>query len=342
MRKADIKKRLSILFGLITFIVLIISMMLVGVSIIVLVQFEIVEINKGAPGVLILIFLMVASMLIGMLMYLFIRRYPFMFIHEMINGMTKLKEGKYDTRIYLGETQAAKNLADTFNVLANELANTEMLRTDFVNNFSHEFKTPIVSILGFSKMLSKGDIAEEKKKEYVFAIQEEAERLTHMSTAVLTLTKIENQEILSDKSEYNLSEQIRDSVLILEKNWQDKNISFNLDFDEISVCANQELLKQVWVNLIDNAIKYSEDYSEITVKITKTDKALIQIINYGIEIPEEERERIFNKFYQIDKSHSSKGNGIGLSIAKKIIDLHQGKIYAFSNNGVTTFTVELP
>ena len=139
-----------------------------------------------------------------------------------------------------------------------------------------------------------------------------------------------------------MSEQIRDSVLILEKKWQEKNISFNLDFNEVNVFASQELLKQVWVNLIDNAIKFGEEYSEITIKITEGEKIKIEVINYGIEIPQDERERIFNKFYQVDKSHSSYGNGIGLSIAKKIVDLHEGTIFTNSSNGFTNFTVELP
>lgn len=342
MKRADIKARLSVLFSLITFIVLISSMILMAISMIILVKLEIIEIYKGVPGTLLVAFLMLASILLGMIMYLFIRKYPLMFINELINGMTKLKEGKYDTRINLGESNAAKSLSDTFNVLANELANTEMLRSDFINNFSHEIKTPMVSIQGFSRMLSKEDLSEEKKKEYIAVIQEESERLTKMTTSVLNLAKIDNQEILSDLKQYNLSEQLRDSVLMLEKKWQDKNISFNLDFGEINVIANEEMLKQVWVNIVDNAIKFSETYSEITIKIEQTNITSVQIINFGPEIPQEELTRIFNKFYQVDKSHSLEGNGIGLSIAKKIVELHQGKIFATSNNGITTFTVELP
>jgi len=337
-----LKSRISILFGMITFIVLIFSMIMVGVFVAVMVNQGVIKVKSGLSGITMLGFSMLVSVLISMIMYLFMRNLPLNPIDTLVDGMTKLKEGNYETRINLGESEAGKNIADTFNTLASELGNTEMLREDFINNFSHEFKTPIVSILGFAKMLNKSEVSEDKKREYLKAIEEEAERLTNMATGVLNLTKIENQEILTEKKEYNLSEQIRDSVLMLEKKWTDKNLSLNLDFDEVLVFANEETLKQVWVNLIDNAIKFSEEYTEITISIDSAETTRVRISNFGVEIPQEERDRIFNKFYQIDKSHSSSGNGIGLSIAKKIVELHQGTIYAQSQNGVTTFTVELP
>ncbi len=337
-----IKSRISVLFGLITFIVLTFSMIIMGVFVAVMVKNGILKISKGFSGTVLLAIFMFASVLISMIVYLFMRNLPLNPIDTLVDGMTKLKDGKYDTRIYLGESEAGKNLADTFNTLAGELDNTEMLRSDFINNFSHEFKTPIVSILGFARMLNKSDINNEKKKDYLHAIEEEAERLTNMATGVLNLTKIENQEILTDKKEFNLSEQIRDSVLILEKKWMDKNLSLNLNFDEVQIVANEEILKQVWVNLIDNAIKFSEEYTELSIVIEKLEKITVKVINYGVEIPSNEKEKIFNKFYQIDKSHSVSGNGIGLSIARKIVELHQGEIYCESKNGLTTFTVELP
>ncbi len=337
-----IKSRISVLFGMITFIVLMFSMIMMGVFVAVMVEHNMIKISKGFPGIIILAFFMFASVLISMIMYLFMRNIPLSPIDTLVDGMTKLKEGKYETRIYLGESEASKNLAETFNTLATELDNTEMLRSDFVNNFSHEFKTPIVSILGFAHILNKSEVSEDKKKEYLQAIEEEAQRLTNMATGVLNLTKVENQEILSDKKTFNLSEQIRDSVLMLEKKWNDKNLSLNLDFDEVYICAHEEMLKQVWVNLIDNAVKFSEEYTEVSIKIEKTDKLVVSISNCGLEIPQAELERIFNKFYQVDKSHSSSGNGIGLSIAKKIVELHQGKIFASSKNGINTFTVEIP
>jgi signal transduction histidine kinase len=235
-----------------------------------------------------------------------------------------------------------KEIEDTFNRMAEELEHTEMLRGDFVNNFSHEFKTPIVSIAGFAKLLKRGNLSKEQRKEYLDIIEEESLRLSEMATNVLNLTKIENQTILTDVTEYNLSEQIRSCVLLLEKRWTGKKLEMNLEFEEYTICACEELLKQVWINLLDNAIKYSPEYGFITIKIKeKESEYQISIANSGEEIPQEKRQKIFQKFYQVDESHSSAGNGVGLSIVKSVIDLHGGQVWADCENGITTFCVIL-
>jgi signal transduction histidine kinase len=224
--------------------------------------------------------------------------------------------------------------------MAEELEHTEVLRGDFVNNFSHEFKTPIVSIAGFTKLLKKGNLTEEQRAEYLDIIEEESLRLSEMATNVLNMTKIENQTILTDVTTYNLSEQMRSCVLLLEKRWTNKKLELSLEFDEYNICACEELLKQVWINLIDNSVKYSPEYGVIVIRIREEGENYhISIANSGIEIPEEKRQKIFEKFYQADESHSSAGNGIGLSIVKSVIDLHGGKVWVECKNGITTFHV---
>jgi signal transduction histidine kinase len=227
--------------------------------------------------------------------------------------------------------------------MAEELEHTEMLRGDFVNNFSHEFKTPIVSITGFTKLLKHGNLSEEETQEYLDIIEEESLRLSAMATNVLNMTKVENQTILTNVSSYNLSEQIRSCVLLLENRWTNKNIEFNLEFDEHEISANEELLKQLWMNLIDNAVKYSPEYGFVTIKIRAEEEFYqVSIANAGIEIPKEKQKKIFEKFYQADESHSTEGNGIGLSIVKYVTELHSGEVSVESTKGITTFTVKLP
>ena len=180
-------------------------------------------------------------------------------------------------------------------------------------------------------------------KEYLDIIEEEALRLSAMATNVMNMTKVENQTILTDITKFNLSEQIRSSVLLLENAWTKKNIELSPEFDEYEIFANEELLKQIWINLLDNAIKFSPEYGMIVIKIMdEGENYQISIANEGPEIPPESQKKIFDKFYQADESHSSEGNGIGLAIVKRVVELHYGDIDAECRNGITTFYVELP
>ncbi len=295
---------------------------------------------------LMLIFIGVSTIVAFGLVMLF-GKFPLKPVNQLINEMNRLASGDFEARLHFGKVlskhKTFKEIEESFNELAEELENTEMLRSDFVNNFSHEFKTPIVSISGLAKLVNKGNLSEEQKKEYLIAIEEESLRLATMATNVLNLTKVENQTILSDVTKFNLSEQIRTSVLLLENEWSKKDIELNLDFDEVEIEANEALLKQVFINLIDNAIKFSPAGATVSVEIKLLEKRYaISITNTGVEIPKEKINNIFSKFYQADESHASKGNGIGLAIVKKIVDLHSGKISVESGNNQTTFTVYLP
>ena len=227
--------------------------------------------------------------------------------------------------------------------MASDLDGIEMFRNDFINNFSHEFKTPLVSITGFAKLLAKGNLSEEQKREYLLAIEEESARLSYLATNVLKLTKVENQMILSDLSTFNLSEQIRSAVLLLEREWSEKKLELDLDFDDYEIEANEELLKEIWINLFDNAVKFTPRCGTVSISIdAKDENYIVTVSNTGSTIHEEKRERIFKKFYQTDESHATKGNGIGLAIVKKIVDLHSGEITVKSENELTSFVVLLP
>lgn len=264
-----------------------------------------------------------------------------------VNAMDSLASGNYAVRLkfksLFAKTKIAKNFEKSFNSMAAELQKTEMLRSDFVNNFSHEFKTPIVSISGFAKLLKHGGLTPEQQKEYIEIIEEESLRLSYMATNVLSLTKIENQVILTDISSFNLSEQIRNSVLLLQSKWEKKNLELILDFDEYYVNAHEEMLKQVWINLVDNAVKFTPENGKIEIDIRKQGQIItVSVINTGEPISEEKIPLIFNKFYQGDESHTSEGNGIGLAIVKHVVNLHHGEIKVKSQNGTTCFKLILP
>ncbi len=339
---------LTLMFSFAIFIILFLAIGLTVGIIYLLVCLKAIPAYEGnafeiTPLLLYVIFI---SLLLGFGISMLLVRFPLKPFNSVISMMNRLASGDFKARIKLSKPlssiAAYVEMEESFNKMAYELENTEMLRSDFINNFSHEFKTPIVSISGFAKLLKKGNLTEEQKKEYIDIIEEESIRLSEMATKVLNLTKIENQTILSDCNIFNLSEQIRNCVLLLENKWTDKSIEFNLDFSEYEIYANEEMLKQVWINLIDNAIKFSSEYSSIDIKIEENEKKLItSITNIGSHIPKSEQKNIFRKFYQADKSHASYGNGVGLAIVKKIIGLHKGEINVESENDFTTFIVTL-
>ena len=350
MKRIERKQRLALtmLFSSVVFCFFIMTMLIVGGAIIFLVQKGILKHGSDVPRVEHLIInIMIASVTLGSILTAVTSRIPLKPVNSFINAMNRLASGDYKARLHFGKFfdkhPTAIELTESFNHMAEELEKTEMLRSDFINNFSHEFKTPIVSIAGFAKLLKQGNLTEEQKAEYINIIEEESLRLAAMATNVLNLTKIENQTILTETSEFNLSEQIRNCVLLLENKWNKRRILPDLAFDEYTVYANEEMLKEVWINLLENAIKYSDEGGTVKVDITEIEsRLLVSITNKGEGIPEEAKEYIFRKFYQVDESHSSPGNGIGLAIVKRIVELHGGDITVSSGNRKTVFTVSLP
>ena len=339
---------LTLLFAIVIFCTVVVAVLLSGIVLYLLIHFGIIA-AKGdylTDARHVIWYMGFICVCVGSVLTMLTTTILLQPLQRMIRKIRSLASGDYKTRIHfgnpLGKHPTFAALSESFNLLAEELENTEMLRGDFVNNFSHEFKTPIISIAGFTKLLKKGNLNEEQKKEYLDIIEEESLRLSYMATNVLNLTKIENQSILTDITEFNLSEQIRSSVLLLENRWAKKHLEFSLEFDECEIRANEELLKQVWINLIDNAIKFSPEYGLIEVKIKEMQETYkVSVTNAGEEIPEECMDKIFNKFYQADESHASEGNGVGLAIVKKIVELHKGYVTVNSTNELTVFEITL-
>lgn len=342
------KNRMSLtaLFSAVAFFVMFLSLSITTVAVFLLYKIRILPDAGSASGALWLLFFMAtASLIIGTVTAIFVMKFPLKPLNRLINHMNRLAAGDFKTRLHFGKRlsslPAFSELEGSFNKLAEELDSTEMLRSDFINNFSHEFKTPIVSIAGFAKVLKRGKLDEKQREEYISIIEEESMRLSYMATNVLNLTKVENQTILTGQSRFNLSEQIRSAVLLLENEWSRKGVEIDLELEEYGIEANEELLKQVWINLLDNAVKFSPEGGRVGISADrKEDELIVSISNEG-EIREEHIDKLFRKFYQADRSHSAKGNGIGLAIVKHVVELHGGRVTVKSADGKVTFCVAL-
>lgn len=265
-------------------------------------------------------------------------------IRSVIDATSRVAKGDFDIEIPQIGVPEVDELANSFNKMAQDLSGIETLRSDFVNNFSHEFKTPIVSIRGFAKLLKQPDISEEERAEYLDIIITESQRLADLSTSVLYLSKVENMEIMGEKETFLLDEQIRRTVLLLEPKWSAKQLELDIELESIQLYGNESMLQQVWVNLLDNAIKNVAEAGHLNVTLYRdANYAICNLQDDGCGMEEETIDHIFDKFYQGDTSHAKQGNGLGLPLVKKIIELCGGSIQVQSTPGEgSLFVVKLP
>ncbi len=264
---------------------------------------------------------------------------------EQINEATKkVALGEYDIELESKREDEIGELTNNFNKMTRGLKSTENLQKEFINNVSHEIKTPVSSIEGFAKFLKDKNLTDEEREEYTNIIIEEAKRLESLTGKILKLSKLNNQEVITNKQEIDIAEQIRKAISLLEPKWSKKDIKINVSLDEKVFLGDEDLIYQVWVNIIDNAIKFSNEGGSIDIKVYEKDKNIIvEIKDHGIGMKEEELEKVYDRFYQIDKSHSKEGSGLGLAIVKRIVELSEGKIEIKSKeNKGTTVTVKLP
>lgn len=256
----------------------------------------------------------------------------------------EISKGNFNIELPIPSDFELGTLTAKFNKMVKELNSIETLRNDFISNVSHEIKTPIATIQGFSNLLLDNDLSDEDKKEYLNIIISETDRVSSLTSNILKLTKLETQEIITDKKYFSLDEQLRHSVLLLQRDFIKKNLEIEINLDEIKIYNNEDLLQQVWLNLLSNAIKFTKDGGKITIQLMDIEDSVnVKISDNGIGIKAENLNLIFDKFYQEDKSHSSNGNGLGLPLVKRIVNLCGGSIRVKSivNKG-SSFTVELP
>lgn len=264
---------------------------------------------------------------------------------KLVEALGQVSKGNFD--VELEEDSHAPDLANvskSFNVMVRELRRTETVHNDFVANVSHEFKTPIAAIEGYATLLQDEDLSKDERDAFIAKILYNTTRLSTLTGNILKIARLEKQEIVLEKSHFFLDEQIRQALLLHETRWVEKNLEVDIDLDLQEYYWNEELLMQVWVNIFDNAIKFTPKNGTILARLRKVDNSIIvDISDTGIGMNEEVLTHIFDKFYQGDKSHYSQGNGLGMTLVKQIIDLCNGKISVESKPSQgTTFTVELP
>lgn len=297
----------------------------------------------------VVISVILACIIVGTAIAAIISKFVLSRLRKIQDGMKEISKGNFKVRLREHDKNQKSTefgaLEKTFNKMAADLDGIELFRNDFINNFSHEFKTPIVSIKGFAHQLQNPGLSDEQRAEYISIIAAESDRLAKMSTNILLLTKLENQRIVSEKTTFSLDEQIRKAIILLYDRWNEKNIELDLDdLQSVDYTFNEEMLSHVWINLISNAINFTPEGGKITVSLHSTENAVIcTVSDTGIGMSDEVRARIFEKFYQGDSSHHQTGNGIGLNIVKRIVTLADGIIEVQSTPSVgSSFTVTLP
>ncbi len=290
--------------------------------------------------------LLCACVLIAGILFAWLSKYFLTPIKQLIHATKEVRQGNFKVSVKTKEKPVSdlEELIHNFNEMTRELDSIELFRNDFINSFSHEFKTPIVSIRGFARELQRGGLSEQERREYAHIIEEEADRLARLSSSILELSKLENQQIVTGKTEFYLDEQIRQSLLLLESEWSAKEIDIQPELEEVKFYSNEEMLSLVWSNLLGNAVKFTPRGGEIRVEMrVLQDWVSVTILDSGIGMTEEVRAHVFEKFYQGDPSHAKKGYGIGLAVANRVVLLCGGRIDVESEIGKgSRFTVMLP
>lgn len=292
-----------------------------------------------------IVILALGSILLGVVIALYVGKLIVRPVQNISNAFNELSKGNFDVKVPEDEKiMEIREMAKQFNAMTYDLSHIETLRSDFVANVSHEFKTPIASIEGYATLLQDHRLSPEKHDHYVKIIIENSRRLSNLSSSILMLSKLENQEIVPNKTEYRLDEQLRKVILMLEGKWEPKNIEFDMELPHKLYYGSERLLEQVWSNIIDNAIKHSPENSTIHVFMNTTDDAVEVIVtDHGDGMSENVQKHIFEKFYQGDPSRKSDGNGLGLPLVKRIVELCKGTVTVKSAPGEgSSFTVRLP
>ena len=267
-------------------------------------------------------------------------------VKRITDATQKIMEGDFSVRIQPmrgAGTDGFNQIGEAINKMAEELSGTETLRTDFIANVSHELKTPLAVMGNYATMLQRPGITEEEKNEYAKAISEAARRLAQLITNILKLNKLENQQIFPQTQEFDLGEQLCESLLGFEDAWEAKRLEIETDIeDDVRIKSDPELLRLVWNNLISNAVKFTRSGGTIELSLkTAGSSVIVQVRDTGCGMKSEVGQHIFEKFYQGDTSHATQGNGLGLALVKRVVDILGGEIGVQSVYGEgSTFTVK--
>jgi signal transduction histidine kinase len=267
--------------------------------------------------------------------------------NEIIKALERIAGGDFDVLLPVREDRGPyADLAASVNKMAKELGTMETLRQEFISNVSHEIQSPLTSIRGFAELIRSGGVSEDDKDHYLDIIGIESRRLSKLSENLLKLSALEDGGAALAPAKFRLDKQIENAVLMFDPQWGQKNISLSIELEAVALTGDEELLKQVWINLVHNALKFTQEGGAVGIELTQAGGfALCKVRDDGVGIPEESLPHIFERFYRADKARgrTGGGNGLGLSLAKKILELHGGSIAAESAVGKgTTFSVRLP
>lgn len=288
--------------------------------------------------------LLCACLMVGVLVTSHLVKLFFNPIKKLRKAMEQVADGDYSVRLH--EKSRSKEIMEIytgFNLMTHELSATEILQTDFVSNVSHEFKTPINAIEGYSTLLQGCENLDDNQREYVDKILFNTRRLSTLVGSILLLSRLENQQIPTNRTKYRLDEQIRQAVVALEPEWERKQIEFDVELDVVNYLGNEQMMHHVWSNLISNAIKFSPESGVVRVRLSHNQNGIVFAVeDQGPGLSEESQKHVFDKFYQADNSHKQEGNGLGLALVKRILVMEKGEIAVENcDGGGCRFTVVL-
>ena len=288
--------------------------------------------------------LIVVSLLVGIVVTVFMSRVFLSPVNQLRLAMGKVAEGDFTIQLHTkSNSREVQDIYAGFNLMTQELRSMEILQTDFVSNVSHEFKTPLNAIEGYSTLLQDCENLTPQQQAYVEKIIFNTQRLSTLTGSILLLSKLENQQIPTGQSRFSLDEQIRQSVVALEPAWEQKNIELDVDLERAYYCGSEAMMRHVWDNLIANAIKFTPENSKVKILLREEGAHLtVRVADQGPGLSEETQKHMFDKFYQGDTSHKQDGNGLGLALVKRILSIEQAGIYAENlPEGGCCFTVKL-
>ncbi len=261
------------------------------------------------------------------------------------DAIQRVAAGDFESRINTEKKTGITPIYEDFNRMCDDLQSVQILRNDFINNYSHEFKTPIASIKGFAELLMEKNLPEEEQRQYLKIIADESGRLSKLASNTTLLSRLSTQQIVTGVENYDLGAQLRECSILLSGKWLGKEISFDgEDIPSVTYHGNKMMMQHLWINLLDNSIKYTPPGGEIKVSLEKVDDtAVVKISDNGEGISDEAKARLFIPYFQGDTSHSKEGLGLGLAIVMRIVELCRGSIHVDSKVGEgSTFTVKLP
>lgn len=342
MKGRQLNSKLWIYFAAIVFFIMFTTAIIIGFIALISLRAGYFYAGNEAPH-LFIISLLFISVIIGTAISLVVAKKILNPITKISKAANEIAKGNFDVRLETNSRiKEIGELNRNFNVMAQELSGIETLRNDFVVNVSHEFKTPIAAIEGYAMLLQDKSLSEPERDDYARMIIESSRQLAVLTGNILTLSKLESQEVVLEKKTYRLDEQIRQAILFLEPQWGEKELDLQIEMPKITYYGNEGLLMQVWMNIIGNSVKFTPHGGTIDVRLSSGEtEAVVRVSDSGCGM--DDTKHIFDKFYQGDAARKSEGNGLGLALAKRIVELCGGEIKVKSETGKgSIFTVMLP